>query len=138
LSIEERKRLDAVKGRYLHHYPICIRKVLPDDTLISMASGGDEPYYALSFISYAHPSTRHGYFEFASVLAGAMAGLFNGRPHWGKFCPLPAAELARLYAGLAEFAAIQKQTDPADVFGNEWVRGILVAARPVAVAVPGR
>src|SRR5262249_30533741 len=30
LSAEEWKRLDALKGRYLHHYPICIRKVLPD------------------------------------------------------------------------------------------------------------
>jgi hypothetical protein len=27
-------------GSYIHHYAICIRKVLPDDTLISMASGG--------------------------------------------------------------------------------------------------
>src|SRR5262245_16900562 len=138
LSTEEWNRLDAVKGRYLHHYPICIRKVLPDDTLISMASGGDEPYCALSFISYAHPSTRDGYFEFARALASAIAAQFDGRPHWGKFCPLPAAELARLYPGLAEFAAIQKQTDPADVFGNEWVRGIFAAARPVAVEVPGR
>jgi len=138
LSIEHRERLDALKGRYLHHYPICIRKVLPDDTLISMSSGGGEPYYALSFISYAHPARRDAYFEFARVLAGAMAALYDGRPHWGKFCPLPAAELARLYPGLAEFAQIQKQTDPADVFGNEWVRGILGAARPVAVEAPRR
>src|SRR5262249_41023955 len=72
LSIEERKRLDAVKGRYLHHYPICIRKVLPDDTLISMASGGDEPYCALSFISYAHPCTRDAYFQFARSITTSI------------------------------------------------------------------
>jgi xylitol oxidase len=63
------------------------------------------------------------------VLAGTMAALFDARPHWGKVCPLPAAELARLYPRLRDFAVVQKQIDPADVFGNEWIRGILGAAR---------
>jgi L-gulono-1,4-lactone dehydrogenase len=124
-STDHGNELPELKGRYLHHYPICIRKVLPDDALISMSSGSDEPSYALSFINYARPSRRDGFFQFARVLAGTMAVLFDARPHWGKYCPLPASELARLYPGLGEFAAIQKQTDPGDVFGNEWVRGIL-------------
>jgi L-gulono-1,4-lactone dehydrogenase len=119
--------VDEVRGRYLHHYPVCVRKVLPDETLISMSSG-DEPWYALSFISYARPSRRDGFFRFATVLAGTMAVLFDSRPHWGKVCLLPAAELARLYPGLAEFAAIQKRLDPGGVFGNAWLREVLAAA----------
>ena len=54
------ERCESLQGQYLHHYPICIRKVLPDDTLISMSSGGKEPYYALSFISYAQAPPARG------------------------------------------------------------------------------
>jgi len=119
--------VEALHGRYLHHYPVCIRKVLPDDTLVSM-SAGDEPYYAVSFISYARPSQRGRFFQFAEALAGTMAALFEARPHWGKVCPLQAGELARLHPRLTEFAAIRKQFDPTGVFGNAWAREVLVAA----------
>jgi hypothetical protein len=128
-SVRQCAGLESLKGRYLHHYPICIRKVEPDDTLISMSSGSDEPYYALSFISYVRPNRRDGFFQFAKVLASSMAKLFDARPHWGKYCPLLPVELARLYPNLSEFAAIQKQIDPTGVFGNEWVRGFLNAAQ---------
>ena len=43
--------IEPLRGSYTHHYPICFRRVLPDDPMISMASGSDEDYYALSFIS---------------------------------------------------------------------------------------
>ena len=52
------REIDDHCGTYTHHYPICVRRVLPDDTLISMSSGGTDPYYALSFISYAGPADR--------------------------------------------------------------------------------
>lgn len=35
------REVEKLRGTYCHHYPICIRKVLADDTLVSMASGGD-------------------------------------------------------------------------------------------------
>jgi L-gulono-1,4-lactone dehydrogenase len=126
-SVGKWDELAALRERYLHHYPICIRKVLPDDTLISMSSG-DEPRYALSFISYTRSSQRDSFFQFARVLAGTMAALLDARPHWGKVCPLTPSELARLYPGLREFAAVRKQIDPTDAFGNEWVRSILASA----------
>ena len=50
------QELAGLHDRYCHHYPICVRRVLPDDTLISMASGGEQDWYALSFISYAKPA----------------------------------------------------------------------------------
>src|SRR5690606_16592165 len=96
--------LRDVRGAYSHHYPICIRKVLADDTAISMSSG-DDTYYAVSFISYEAPTRRDGFFQFAGVLAHATGELFAARPHWGKVCPLDSAEVVRLYPNLAEFRA---------------------------------
>lgn len=115
-------------GSYTHHYAICIRRVLPDDTLISMSSGGDEPYYALSFISYARPSDRDGFFGFAKFLAQSMAALFDARPHWGKVCPLDAAQVARLYPELADFQKACQDVDPDGIFRNFWAESTLFSA----------
>ena len=126
LGPERWAKLEALRGCHVHHYPICVRKVLPDDTLISMASG-DEATHALSFISYARPDGRDGFFRFARALAESMAMLFDARPHWGKVCPLSAAELVRLYPGLAEFEAVRRRLDPTGAFCGEWMGGVLVA-----------
>jgi FAD/FMN-containing dehydrogenase len=115
-------------GRYTQHYVICIRKVLPDATLISMSSGGDEPVYALSFISYVKPDERAGWFAMTAELATTLAKRFDGRPHWGKYNPLPPEELVRLYPRMREFAAIANAADPAGVFRNEWLGPILTLA----------
>ena len=112
--------VEKLRGQYLHHYPICIRKVLPDDTLISMASG-QEPWYALSFVSYVRPERRGGFISFANVLARTAAQLFGARPHWGKFCPLESNDLQALYPHLERFAAIRRTFDPAQLFGNSWL-----------------
>jgi FAD/FMN-containing dehydrogenase len=124
LGPERWTSLEALRGCHVHHYAICVRKVLPDDTLISMAAG-DGATYALSFISYARPDGRDGFFLFARALAESMATLFDARPHWGKVCPLPPTELARLYPGLAEFEMVRRRLDPADAFCGEWMRAVL-------------
>jgi FAD/FMN-containing dehydrogenase len=109
------------RGSYTHHYPICIRRVLPDDTLISMTAGLDEPSYAISFISYARPRERSAFFAFAAILCKTIATLFDGRPHWGKICPLPAEEVARLYPRCAEFRDICAAFDPNGGFRSRWL-----------------
>ncbi len=116
--------LEQLGGTYLHHYPVCLRKILPDDTLISMASGTGEPYYALSFISYAHPTRRDSFFRFAEILASTMATLFDARPHWGKVCPLHPDELRRLYPHLDQFAAICAQSGSTKIFSNNWLKDV--------------
>ncbi len=116
-----KSRLQELKGRYTHHYPICIRKVQPDDTLISMASSDDEPYYAVSFINYNEPSRRAEFLEFTSLLCHATAVLFGARPHWGKVCPLDTESVERLYPKLDEFRRICYSLDPTGVFRNSWV-----------------
>jgi hypothetical protein len=120
-------------GSYTHHYPICIRRVLPDDTLLSMTSGAAEPFYALSFISYARPTERQGFLVFAGVLSRALGGLFGARPHWGKVCPLTAAEAARLYPQLPQFRDVCRQIDPPGAFQNAWLDRTLFSETPAAV-----
>ncbi|HTN02315.1 MAG TPA: D-arabinono-1,4-lactone oxidase [Planctomycetaceae bacterium] len=114
--------LEAGCGAYLHHYPICVRRVQPDETWISMAAGGDEDWYALSFISYARPDERAGFFQFAELLARSMAGLFDARPHWGKWCPIEGETARRLYPELETFRTICDQADPDGRFRNAFVR----------------
>jgi FAD/FMN-containing dehydrogenase len=106
--------------RYTHHYPICIRRVLPDDTLISMTCDSDEPYYALSFISYAAPASRSGFFQFAAFLTASMTALFQARPHWGKHCPLTSEQAGRLYPQLEQFRDTCRVFDPSGRFRNTW------------------
>ena len=121
---------DALAGlhdQYCHHYPICVRRVLPDDTLISMASGGEQDWYALSFISYAKPARRAGFFLFANFMAQSMSQLFHARPHWGKVCPLEANELTSLYPRFDDFRTVCNTLDPQGVFQNDWTAALLEA-----------
>ena len=115
-------QLDDLAGTYTHHYAICVRQVLPDDTLISMTSGAGEPSYAISLISYARPDERGGFLALADFLTRSMTRLFAARPHWGKVCPLSPDEAEVLYPRLAEFRAICQRYDPAGVFQNRWTR----------------
>ena len=110
----------SLRGRYCHHYPICIRRVLKDDTLISMTSGDDQVWYAISLISFAPLAEREGFFQVATFLAQTMFQKFGARPHWGKWCPLTADELVSLYPRFKEFRAVCESRDPVGVFRNGW------------------
>jgi hypothetical protein len=110
---------------YTHHYVICVRRVLADDTLISMASGNGDDWYAISFISYARPADRDSYMRFAAFMARTMAELFSARPHWGKICPLDRNQFEILYPRLNEFRSICEAFDPGRIFRNAWTERIL-------------
>ncbi|MAE56517.1 MAG: oxidoreductase, partial [Euryarchaeota archaeon] len=78
LSADNQRRIEelgmqedlvGLRDQYFHHYPICVRRGLPDDTLISMTSGAEDDWYALSFISYAGPARRAGFSLFANFMA---------------------------------------------------------------------
>lgn len=120
--------LPAVAGCYTHHYPVCIRRVLPDDTLISMASSDDESYYALSFVAFCRPAEREGFFAFADFLARSTARLFGARPHWGKVCPINGEQAESLYPHLATFRDICSRFDSGGTFRNGWVAELLFRA----------
>jgi len=122
--------LAGLHDQYCHHFPICVRRVLPDDTLISMASGAEQDWYALSFISYAGPARRAGFSLFASFMARSMSRLFHARPHWGKVCPLGANELTSLYPKFDAFRTVCNTLDPQGVFQNGWTAALLEADGP--------
>lgn len=126
--LREYKLSDAMEkmvGIYTHHYPICVRKVLPDSSLISMANGGNEPYYAVSFISYHKENERDPFHQFADCLTQTTSRLFDARPHWGKVCPLSTDAVAHLYPRLQEFREICDSLDPKGQFRNAWVNEML-------------
>ena len=72
-SIEALGRWEAfgrIRGTWSHHYPICVRRLRPDDTLISMASchGMEEQdWYAISLITLREPRDPDGVFRNAFV-----------------------------------------------------------------------
>ena len=113
--------LEPCSGVYTHHYPICVRRILPDDTMISMASSDDEDYYAISIISYARTTERDGFIRFAEQLAQTTAALFQARPHWGKYFPISRKTVENLYPHLAEFRNVCFRFDPSGRFQNQWV-----------------
>ena len=118
--------LQPCAGTYTHHYPICVRRVLPDDTLISMSSGNtsaavSEDYYAISIVSCAQPTDRGGFFQFADHLARTSAALFQARAHWGKYCPTESETADGLYPRLDEFRRVCMEFDPDGRFQNDWI-----------------
>lgn len=132
-------RVRSLAGSYCHHYVVCVRKVLADDSPLSMAGprhagvsdpGQEEATYALSFISYHPPDERQGFYGFADVLCEAMAELVEGRPHWGKYCPLDRATAERLYPQLTRWRNVVHQFDPAGSFANLWLREVLLDEIP--------
>lgn len=117
--------VEAMRGRYVHHYPLSFRRVPPDDTLVSMAAGDDEPYYALSVFTYDPPGARDRFYAICDVLARTLAAAFDVRPHWGKHNPLAYEDVADLYPHMEEFHRQCRAVDPDDTFSNAYTRRAL-------------
>jgi len=118
-------QLDALRGSYTHHYPLFCRCVLPEDTLISMASSTDEPLFSISIFTYCPPRNRKAYYAYCGFLARAFLHLFKARPHWGKHFPLQYADVAPLYPRLEEFRALCRANDPHGVLRNGYTARVL-------------
>jgi hypothetical protein len=117
-------QLAAVRSHYHQHYVICVRKVLADDALISMSTG-DEPRYAVSFVSYVAIDQRDGFFRIAQLLIESLGRLFNGRPHWGKYNQLTRSEAERLYPEFGAFCQIVSANDPEGRFLSSKLQALL-------------
>ncbi len=117
------KSLEKLCGTFTYHYVVTFRRVLPDDTLISMTASAEEPWYAISFITYVEP--RDQFLAMGSFLLESMVKLYGARPHWGKFCPLPPEAAGALYPRLADFRGICRNVDPHGVFRNDFVKQVL-------------
>lgn len=135
------QQLQEIRGKYIHHFPVCIRRIMPDETLISMASNAaievandnsppDEAWYSITLTNYQRGAAREPFYELARFLTISMAHHFDARPHWGKLCPLPAADAVQLYPGFERFKRICDAMDPERNFANPWTKELLDAARP--------
>jgi len=131
------KDLADVSGTYCHHFPICIRKVLQDDTLISMTSPADlaskeappEAWYAITLTCYARGSEQDAFEKLGRFLTHSMAALFSARPHWGKLCYLQPDKLRGLYPQFEVFRELSQTYDPDGHFQNDWTSELLTNKR---------
>lgn len=121
--------LRALHGVYVHHFPITLRRVRMDDTLISMSAGGDADWWAMSLITYGTRDLA-GFESAMAWLARAMADLYGARPHWGKHCPLDAPALERVHPGLPVFREVCENLDPDGLFRNDFAEDKLGFGRP--------
>lgn len=122
------------RGTYAQHYPFFFRRVMPEDTLISMASSAQEPYYSISVFTYNAPGDRQNYGIFCSFLARCLNKMATARLHWGKHFPLGQAEMAPAYPELEKFRQICQRTDPNGVFRNDYTQRVLGLGSPAASA----
>ena len=121
---DARGEVGALRGTYVHDYLITFRRVLSDDTLISMTSGDEaDAWYAISLITFQ--DDRRPFLRMAAFMAAAMASAYRARPHWGKICPLDAEDIQALYPALPRFRALCASVDPNQVFVNDFARRVL-------------
>ncbi|MCY3545713.1 MAG: FAD-binding protein [Gemmatimonadetes bacterium] len=127
--------LDALRGSFVHHYPICVRRVRPDDTLISMSSCSgmsEQDWYAISLITLTEP--REPFLRVAAFLAETMTPLFGARLHWGKWFP---SGVECHYPELGAFKEICEEFDPRGVFRNGFLERTVFGRQPGADQAQG-
>lgn len=115
----------AKRGSYVHHYPLFCRRVLPEETLISMTASANGPMYSISVFTYDRPGHRDAYYAFCSFLAHSLLKLVNAKLHWGKHFPLEYADIAPLYPRLEEFRALCAAHDRNGVLRNGYTARVL-------------
>lgn len=113
------------RGSYTHHYPYSIRRLLPEDALVSMGSSLAEPAFSVSVFTYSEPYEREAYYAFCAWLARCMNALFDARLHWGKHFPLGPDEVAHAYPGLEAFRQACRAVDPQGVFRGGYAGRLL-------------
>jgi FAD/FMN-containing dehydrogenase len=120
ISPELRAELANLRGTYTLHYPLFFRRVLPDETLVSMASregAQEDAWYSISFFTYRKVDEHFA--RFAEIVARCMIELYGGRLHWGKYFPIPLDMAATAYPRFGEFRNICRKYDPRHRFWYE-------------------
>ncbi len=99
-------------------FPIEVRVLGADDTLLGTASRDDVGYVAVHMF---HKSPHDAYFDAVEAIMDDYAG----RPHWGKLHGLDAAELSSRYPRWSRFASVRDELDPDRVFANPYLDRVL-------------
>jgi len=119
------QELSELRGTYTHHYPLFCRRILRDETMISMTACADEPMYSISIFTYDPPRRRDAYYAFCRFLAHSLLKLVNARLHWGKHFPFRYSDIAPQYSRLQEFRALCQTNDPRGVLRNGYTKRVL-------------
>lgn len=117
--------LSAKRGSYMHHYPLFCRRVLPEETMVSMAAAAPEPLYTISIFNYDRPGRREAYYAFCLFLAHGLRKLVGAKLHWGKHFPFEYDDLVPLYPRLNEFRALCISHDRNGVLRNGFTKRVL-------------
>jgi FAD binding domain/D-arabinono-1,4-lactone oxidase len=112
----------ALRNQYVHHYLLFFRRVLTEETFLAMNEGGER--YSISLFTFEPERRRKPYYAVCGFLARAFARLYSARPHWGKYNPLTAVEIAPLYPKLERFREICVAHDPNGVFQNAYTTAL--------------
>ena len=104
----------AILERHPVSFPVELRLVAADDALLSPAHARDSAYVAVHVFEGMPWEAPFREVE-------ALMGSLGGRPHWGKWSFLTAAELAGRYPAWDAFQAARRELDPGGRFENEWV-----------------
>lgn len=123
LSQRYKEELKDIRGKFVLHYPMFIRKVYPDDTLISMTAC-EESYYAIGFFTYKKNKDRGGYWFFTEAVARILSRDFDVRFHWGKHFPLEYEEIKHLYPEIEKFKSICREVDSEGSFQNDFTKKV--------------
>lgn len=107
-------RRQLARGCYRVFFPLECRFTAADDIWLSPAYRRDSAYIAVHMYS-GMPFERY-FRDLENILRE-----HGGRPHWGKWHSLEAAELATLYPRWADFQALRQRLDPAGTFLNPYL-----------------
>jgi len=119
------KEMRDLRGSYTHHYPLFCRRILPDETMISMTASCEQPMYSISIFTYDPPRQRQRYYEFCRFLAYALLQLVQARLHWGKHFPFRYDDIASAYPRLEEFRAVCRSFDANGKLRNGYTKQVL-------------
>ncbi len=115
---EIRRRVNT--GGFNVHFPIENRWVKADQIPLSPAYGRDSAYIACHVY---HKKPFRPYLEALEAIFRAH----GGRPHWGKWNSLKAADVAELYPEFPVFLRHREQHDPDGVFRTPYLEKLLGA-----------
>lgn len=125
-----------LEGSYTHHYPFSLRRIMPEETLISMAAGTPEPMISISLLNYHEATERKPFRAYCAWVARAFRLLFDARLHWGKRFPLAAADVQTLYPRMADFRNQCRAADPHGTFTNAFTERVIGLGKPGAAVAP--
>jgi xylitol oxidase len=95
-----------------------VRSVAGDDQWLSLTQGRDSVGFHFTWVR-----DEAAVLPVIALMEQALEP-YAPRPHWGKLCTLPPAQVLTRYPHAAEFAALRARLDPGGRFANDYLRAL--------------